>query len=128
MTALTNRPLTAEQALWPASKKLQVVSGLDLLTDKGLEGLEVDMKQKVKDIETVTHVYFFGKPNSFPYLMCRVDNTQPISWIRIMRKKQLSMSNSSNVQFLSPKLKFVLLPTGTKVHRHQVLFRDCSIR
>lgn len=39
---------------------LQVVSGLDLLTTKGQEGLEEDMKNKIKGIDTVTHVYFFG--------------------------------------------------------------------
>jgi hypothetical protein len=61
VTALTNRPLTAEAAQWPPSEKLQVVSGLDLLTEKGQEGLEAEMKQKVKGIENVTHVYFFGK-------------------------------------------------------------------
>jgi hypothetical protein len=52
--------LSPEVAQWPASKKLQVVSGLDLLTEKGQEGLEKEMKEKVKGIETVTHVYFFG--------------------------------------------------------------------
>jgi len=60
ITALTNRPLTPEAALWPPSKKLQVVSGLDLLTEQGQTGLEAEMKEKVKRIETVTHVYFFG--------------------------------------------------------------------
>jgi hypothetical protein len=60
ITALTNRPLTPEAAQWPPSKKLQVVSGLDLLTSKGQDGLEAEMKEKVKGIETVTHVYFFG--------------------------------------------------------------------
>jgi len=33
---------------------------LDLLTSKGQEGLEAEMKEKIKGIETVTHVYFFG--------------------------------------------------------------------
>lgn len=61
ITALTNRALTPEAAQWPSSKKLQVVSGLDLLTSKGQEGLEAEMKEKVKGIETVTHVYFFGR-------------------------------------------------------------------
>jgi hypothetical protein len=65
VTALTNRPLTAEQALWLALEKLQIVNGLDLLTDKGQQGLEAEMKAKVMDIETVTHVYFFGQQNNF---------------------------------------------------------------
>src|SRR2546430_2257366 len=61
VTALTNRPLSIEQALWPKSDKLQIVSGLDLLTDKGQDGLNVEMREKVKDVDTVSHVYFFGK-------------------------------------------------------------------
>lgn len=61
ITALTNRPLTPEAAQWPSSEKLQAVSGLDLLTEKGQEGLEAEMKAKVKGIDTVTHVFFFGK-------------------------------------------------------------------
>jgi hypothetical protein len=60
VTALTNRPLKAENALWPQSEKLQLVSGMDLMTEKGQQGLEDEMKSKIKDIETVSHVYFFG--------------------------------------------------------------------
>jgi len=37
------------------------VSGLDLLTSKGQTGLETELKEKVKAIEAVTHVFFFGK-------------------------------------------------------------------
>ena len=61
MTALTNRPLSQDASQWPVSEKLQIVSGLDLLTSKGQEGLEAELKEKVKGIETVTHVYFFGE-------------------------------------------------------------------
>lgn len=57
---MTNRPLSREIAQWPESDKLQVVNGLDLLTSKGQEGLEQEMKEKVKGIEKLTHVYFFG--------------------------------------------------------------------
>lgn len=61
VTALTNRPLTAEAAQWPESPKLQVVSGINILTDKGQAGLEDELKEKVKHIREVTHVYFFGE-------------------------------------------------------------------
>jgi hypothetical protein len=60
VTALTNRPLSREKSQWSSSKRLQVVSGLDLLTEKGQEGLEEDMKLKIKNVDTVTHVYYFG--------------------------------------------------------------------
>ena len=59
VTALTNRPIT-EEMLWPESKKLEIVSGINLLTDKGQEGLEKEMKEKIPDIDTVTHMLFFG--------------------------------------------------------------------
>ena len=36
------------------------MSGLDLLTTKGQDGLDAEMRAKVKGIETVTHVFFFG--------------------------------------------------------------------
>jgi hypothetical protein len=61
VTALTNRPLSAEDTLWPKSDKLQLVSGIDLNTDKGQEGLEAEMKSKIKDVDTVTEVFFFGR-------------------------------------------------------------------
>ena len=59
VTALTNRPLKLEETLWPNSEKLQMTT-INLLHDKGQEGLEADLKSKVKDIDTVSHVYFFG--------------------------------------------------------------------
>ena len=55
--ALTNRQLTAEQALWLASDKLQQVSGINILDP----GLEKELKSKVKDMDKITHVYFFGE-------------------------------------------------------------------
>jgi hypothetical protein len=61
VTALTNRPLSPEAAQWPPSPKLDVVSGIDILTDKGQSGLEAELKAKVKHISEITHVYFFGK-------------------------------------------------------------------
>lgn len=70
VTALTNRPLGAEQAQWPESEKLQVVSGIDILTQKGQSGLEDELKSKVKHINEVTHVYFFGR--------CSVNDTKAI--------------------------------------------------
>jgi hypothetical protein len=60
VTALTNRPLKAEDTLWPESEKLQLVSGIDLMTEKGQEGLEAELKSKVTDMDTVSHVFFFG--------------------------------------------------------------------
>jgi hypothetical protein len=61
VTALTNRPLSRQDALWPESDKLQLVSGIDLLNKEGQKALEDEMKSKIEDIDTVTQVFFFGR-------------------------------------------------------------------
>jgi hypothetical protein len=38
-----------------------VASGIDIMTEKGQVGLETDLKEKVKNIDQITHVYFFGE-------------------------------------------------------------------
>lgn len=62
VTALTNRPLDVTTAQWPRVEKpeLQLASGIDILTPKGQEGLEADLKEKVANISKISHVYFFG--------------------------------------------------------------------
>jgi hypothetical protein len=57
--ALTNRPLTQQDAMWPKDDRLNIVSGIDLLKDSQ-EDLEKELKTKVKGIEKVTHVYYLG--------------------------------------------------------------------
>ena len=60
VTALTNRPLPVEYALWPKDSRLDIVSGLDLMKGSQQE-LEASIKEKIKGIENVTQVYFFCK-------------------------------------------------------------------
>jgi hypothetical protein len=57
--ALTNRPLTREASTWPASPRLNIVSGIDLLAGTQ-EELEDTIRSKVTGIENVTHVYYLG--------------------------------------------------------------------
>jgi hypothetical protein len=105
VTALTNRPLIAEAAQWLPSEKLQVVSGLDLLTEKGQEGLEAEMKQKVKGIENVTHVYFFGKQCVKIGVSGEIAETkQHILWISIRTRRLPSMSNCWTERFKPLKI------------------------
>jgi hypothetical protein len=96
------------------------VSGLDLLTEKGQEGLEKEIKDKVKGIETVTHVYFFGRNQLQDNLRQVIDwitayimDTDPDKEIAI-NVKLLDRAVKA-VEHLSPNLKFIVLPTGTKV-------------
>jgi nucleoside-diphosphate-sugar epimerase len=63
VTALVNRPLKLEDAFWPASPpgrpQLVLSSGVNLLCkDTEFEKL---LKEKVDDITSVSHVYYFGK-------------------------------------------------------------------
>jgi hypothetical protein len=60
--ALTNRGLKQEDTLWPKDSRLDIVSGVDLLQGSQND-LEKELKDKVKGIEKVTHVYYLGKVN-----------------------------------------------------------------
>lgn len=102
VTALTNRPLSLEVSQWPSSDKLNIVSGLDLLKGDQSE-LEQTLKAKVGNIETVSHVYFFA------YII----DADPAKEVTI--NKDLLQRAISAIENLSPNLKFVVLPTGTKV-------------
>lgn len=102
VTALTNRPLPREVAQWPSTDKLQVISGLDLLRGDQAT-LESEIKQRVDGVETVTHVYFFA------YIM-DLDAEKEIQInVDLLRRAVTAIEN------LSTQLKFVVLPTGTKV-------------
>lgn len=59
VTAVTNRPLSRQDTLWPESESLRLVSGLDL-TSGSQQELQENMKRKITDIEDVTEVYFYG--------------------------------------------------------------------
>lgn len=115
VSALTNRPLSAEAALWPQSPKLQVVSGIDILKPT----LEEELKSKVKHMADVTHVYFFGEfvgvlcdtvLTSLAYIM----DADPAKEIAI--NVDLLSKSIHAVEKLAPNLKFVVLPTGTKAY------------
>lgn len=57
--ALTNRPLSLKDSHWPNDPRLNIVSGIDLLTGSQ-EDLEKELTTKVEGIEKVTHVYYLG--------------------------------------------------------------------
>ena len=64
VTALTNRPLTRDDALWPEADgegpELSIVSGIDL-TKGTPDEVKQTLKQYVPNIASVTHVFYFGK-------------------------------------------------------------------
>jgi hypothetical protein len=63
ISAVTVRPITAEKALWPDSPRLKIYSGIDLVRNSS-EGVKDVLKQRIPDIETVTHVFFNSKWNN----------------------------------------------------------------
>jgi hypothetical protein len=97
VTALTNRPLNREKSQWPSSKKLQVVSGLDLLTEKGQEGLEEDMKLKIKNVDKVTHVYYFGENDCEEIVFAILIYCKHILWTQLLQRRFQSTQISLTV-------------------------------
>lgn len=126
VTALANRP-PSENMLWPESRKLQVVSGINLLNEGGQEALEKQMREKVPGVESVTHVFFFGSPSTVPDLQSsnanriqayifKEDSADEISTnVELLKRAVTAIDN------LSSNLKFVLLPTGTKAYGVQCI-------
>ena len=63
VTALVNRPLKLDDSFWPppSSGQLQLclTSGVNLLcSDEEFEAL---LKEKVSDIDSISHMYYFGR-------------------------------------------------------------------
>jgi len=103
VTALTNRAFTQEVSQWPKSDKLNIVSGIDLLKGSQSE-LEATIKSRVTNVDTVSHVYFFA------YIMDADPDKEIQINVDLLRRAVSSIDN------LSKSLKFVVLPTGTKVY------------
>ena len=62
VTALTNRPLPQDIAMWPADAKLRTANGIDLLKGNS-EELQAVIKTAIPDVHTVTHIFFNCKTN-----------------------------------------------------------------
>jgi uncharacterized protein YbjT (DUF2867 family) len=60
VTALVNRPFAIEESFWPLEdvSKISLVSGVDLSSSD--EEFERAFKEKVKDVESISHVFYFG--------------------------------------------------------------------
>jgi hypothetical protein len=73
VTALVNRPLCLEDSFWPENAsgrpELSLVSGVNLL--RGDEEVERGLSEKVGDIDSVSHVYYFGQLKSLREMFWR---------------------------------------------------------
>ena len=124
--AMTNRPLTAEIAMWPADPRLNIASGIDLL--KGSQkDLEHALQSKVAGIEEVTHVYYLGTMlfNTFLNTPLADQSTdQKITAYKASTDLQqeykdavdMFRRSTTAVDHLCPKLEFVVLQTGAKMY------------
>ncbi|KAK5019483.1 hypothetical protein LTR16_000510 [Cryomyces antarcticus] len=102
VSALTNRPLTREAAMWPADERLDIVSGIDLLKGSQDE-LEEVMRSKIPQVNSVTHVYYFAyKANH--------DLHKELQDAVDMFRRAITA-----IDHLSSGLEFVVLQTGAKV-------------
>ncbi|KAF2465274.1 uncharacterized protein BDR25DRAFT_328677 [Lindgomyces ingoldianus] len=101
--ALTNRPLSQKQSQWPDDPRLNIVSGVDLL--KGAqEDLEAILKEKIKGIEDVTHVYYLAYKASTDL------QKELVEAVAMFKRSIIAMDR------LSMKLEFVVLQTGAKMY------------
>lgn len=100
--ALTNRPLSQEQSQWPQDERLNIVSGIDLLQGSQDE-LESTIKQKIPDVEQVTHVYYLAYKAG--------TNVQQELEEAVTMFKRSTLA----IDHLSPKLEFLVLQTGAKM-------------
>ncbi|KAL8698264.1 MAG: hypothetical protein Q9224_001925, partial [Gallowayella concinna] len=105
VTALVNRPLKLQDSFWPLESagqpELQLVDGINL-ADGTVESTTNLLKAKVKGIEDVTHVFYFV----YKY------EEEPEDEVRVvcgMLERAVGALNQ-----LSPKLEFLVFPSGTK--------------
>ncbi|KAJ5709057.1 hypothetical protein N7493_010391 [Penicillium malachiteum] len=104
ITAIANRPLDFAQLYWAKpsdDRELQLVSGIDLRQSDGLT-LAALLAQKVKNINTVTHVYYL-------VFTAIDDEIEEVATNRRMFENVIDAHN-----LLSPNLKFVAFTGGTR--------------
>ncbi|KAH8660323.1 hypothetical protein BX600DRAFT_383064 [Xylariales sp. PMI_506] len=105
VTAVTNRPIDVSQSSWPElspdQPELQLVSDIDL-RGSDPSSLAECLKQKVRDIESVTHIYYlvFTAIN---------DDIEEVATNLQMFQNVIGVHN-----LLSPRLQFVVFPGGTR--------------
>lgn len=99
VAAMTNRPLKQEDSLWPADSRLQIVSGVDLLDDP--ENVECALKEKVRGVHEITHVYYLGRSSTptSPMQSRTIDLAlQPTKPGQTCRKSSRRLSTCSKLQ------------------------------
>ncbi|KAH9238004.1 hypothetical protein K456DRAFT_1747645 [Colletotrichum gloeosporioides 23] len=73
ITGTTNRPLSLQQAQLPEDKRLSIVSGIDLT--KPVEEVAESLKEKIQDIDSVSHVFFTAYVQTADFQSLKEKNT-----------------------------------------------------
>ncbi|EKG19804.1 hypothetical protein MPH_02873 [Macrophomina phaseolina MS6] len=108
VTDLTDRPRTREKSLWPESTTavpaLSILSGIDL-TSGTVEDTMERLKERVPDIQTVGHFFYYAYKfhPGFP-TETEID-------------LQMSRTGFGALEALAPKISYVVFPTGPKMDR-----------
>ncbi|KAF2138298.1 uncharacterized protein K452DRAFT_91584 [Aplosporella prunicola CBS 121167] len=101
--ALTNRSLPRHVSLWPDDPRLNIVSGIDLLSCSHKEIARM-MESRIDGIQKVTHVYFLAYKAS-------EDFEEEIEDAVVMLQRAIKA-----VDQLCPALEFVVLQTSAKMY------------
>ncbi|KAJ6544364.1 hypothetical protein B0H19DRAFT_1212553 [Mycena capillaripes] len=102
VTAVVNRPISVADSFWPTpeSPQLDLVTGVNL-AEGSIESFTALLGEKVKDISTVTHVYYFAyKQDNDPQLEIKT-NCRMLEHV------------VGAVESLSPNFRFLAWPSGT---------------
>ncbi|KAL7915572.1 hypothetical protein GGI35DRAFT_437180 [Trichoderma velutinum] len=104
VTAVTNRPLALPDAYWPKlcsdGPELQLVSGIDLRGEGA--ALANSLKEAVNDIKNITHIYYL-------VFTAVEDDIEEVT-----TNLQMFQTVIDAHHLLSPNLKFVVFPGGTR--------------
>ena len=117
--ALANRPLTAEEAMWPRDDRVVITSGLDLLA-----GTQEDVQKKLLEVPglaDVTHVFYFGMLAIFTCTACHPNghlaykgNTDYST--EVAENVEMFKRAATAVDALCPKLELLVNQTGSKMY------------
>ncbi|KAJ6601319.1 hypothetical protein DFH09DRAFT_969944 [Mycena vulgaris] len=102
VTAVVNRPLSVADSFWPTpdSPTLDLVTGINL-TEGTVETFTALLKDKVKDIAAITHVYYF------------VYKQDDDAEVEIKTNCGMLERVIGAVEALSPNFRFLAWPSGT---------------
>lgn len=145
VTALVNRPLTVGESHWPTTSdsptrpKLALISGVNL-AEGSVDEFTAILRFKVENVENVTHVYYFGMFMHFKVVYASSHHVLLIGCVaykpdsddavaEIKTNREMFERVLYALDRLSPKLEFIVVPSGSKVGiACELIFNFSNIR